>query len=59
MLHRAQETRELGQMMLRMMGLHEFDCVPFEDFVKPQGPGGLRAGLCLDELDCAVRHHSI
>jgi hypothetical protein len=36
-LHRAQETRELGQMMWRMMGLHEFDCVPFEEFVKPQG----------------------
>jgi len=36
-LSRAQETRELGGMIWRNQGLHEFDAISFEDFIKPYG----------------------
>ena len=36
-LSRAQETRELGAMLWRQIGLHEFDTITFEDFMKPHG----------------------
>merc|ERR1712118_16888 len=42
-LSRAQETRELGGMIWRNQGLHEFDAISFEDFIKPYGLYDTRA----------------